>query len=145
MAISYTEGCCIRQILCQGADILWSSKLMAIETTYLHWIILGEFGAPSLRKRLRAGRCWFSSFQIQSLRSKYTALAPLPSLRHDNDACDLLKVPSLEGNVDWFDFWLNGHEDPDPTKVEQYLRWRALRDEQSEAGADDHATRSGWR
>jgi len=31
------------------------------------------------------------------------------------------------GNVDWFDFWLNNHEDRDPEKVEQYRRWRNLR------------------
>jgi len=30
-------------------------------------------------------------------------------------------------NVDWFDFWLNGHEVPDPAKADQYTRWRALR------------------
>ncbi len=30
--------------------------------------------------------------------------------------------------VDWFDFWLNGHEDPDPAKKNQYERWRALRE-----------------
>lgn len=30
--------------------------------------------------------------------------------------------------VDWFDFWLNGHEDPDPAKAEQYSRWRKLRE-----------------
>jgi hypothetical protein len=30
--------------------------------------------------------------------------------------------------VDWFDFWLNGHEDPDPGKAEQYARWRKLRE-----------------
>jgi hypothetical protein len=29
--------------------------------------------------------------------------------------------------VDWFDFWLNGHEDPDERKVEQYAGWRKLR------------------
>lgn len=34
---------------------------------------------------------------------------------------------SQDGNVDWFDFWLNGHEDPDPKKAEQYVRWRELR------------------
>lgn len=34
---------------------------------------------------------------------------------------------SQEGAVDWFDFWLNGHEDPDPVKGEQYARWRELR------------------
>jgi hypothetical protein len=34
---------------------------------------------------------------------------------------------SLEGNVDWFDFWLNQHEDSDPKKAAQYERWRRLR------------------
>ncbi len=30
-------------------------------------------------------------------------------------------------NLDWFDFWLRGVEDPDPTKRAQYTRWAALR------------------
>ncbi|HKE93208.1 MAG TPA: prolyl oligopeptidase family serine peptidase [Povalibacter sp.] len=30
--------------------------------------------------------------------------------------------------VDWFDFWLNGHEVADATKAAQYARWRALRE-----------------
>jgi dipeptidyl aminopeptidase/acylaminoacyl peptidase len=30
--------------------------------------------------------------------------------------------------VDWFDFWLNGHEDSDAGKTEQYARWRSLRE-----------------
>jgi dipeptidyl aminopeptidase/acylaminoacyl peptidase len=34
---------------------------------------------------------------------------------------------SQEHAVDWFDFWLNGHEDPDPAKAEQYTHWRELR------------------
>ncbi len=29
--------------------------------------------------------------------------------------------------VDWFRFWLQGYEDPDPAKAEQYKRWRELR------------------
>jgi hypothetical protein len=29
--------------------------------------------------------------------------------------------------VDWFDFWLNGHEEEDRTKADQYARWRKLR------------------
>jgi hypothetical protein len=28
--------------------------------------------------------------------------------------------------VDWFDFWLNGHQDSDPGKSDQYARWRQL-------------------
>jgi len=39
----------------------------------------------------------------------------------------LNRLVSQGGNVDWFDFWLNGHEDPDPAKTEQYERWRKLK------------------
>jgi hypothetical protein len=43
-----------------------------------------------------------------------------------------LKLPwnrevSLQGNVDWFDFWLNGHHDPAPEKKEQYERWERMK------------------
>jgi dienelactone hydrolase len=38
-------------------------------------------------------------------------------------------VASQEGALDWFDFWLNGHEDPDPSKADQYRRWRRLREQ----------------
>lgn len=31
-------------------------------------------------------------------------------------------------NVDWFNFWLQDKEDPDPAKREQYARWRVLRE-----------------
>jgi hypothetical protein len=41
-------------------------------------------------------------------------------------------MASQQGDVDWFDFWLNGHEDPDPTKADQYIRWRELRNLQEE-------------
>jgi dipeptidyl aminopeptidase/acylaminoacyl peptidase len=37
------------------------------------------------------------------------------------------RYASQQANVDWFDFWLNDHEDPDPGKIEQYRRWRVLR------------------
>ncbi len=37
------------------------------------------------------------------------------------------RMTSQQGTVDWFRFWLQGYEDPDPTKVEQYRRWHALR------------------
>jgi hypothetical protein len=44
----------------------------------------------------------------------------------------LERLASEQGDLDWFDFWLNGHEDPDPAKVEQYKRWRLLREEKAE-------------
>lgn len=41
-----------------------------------------------------------------------------------------------ETAVDWFDFWLNGHEDPDASKEEQYRRWEKLCDQQKAANQD---------
>lgn len=38
-----------------------------------------------------------------------------------------LRMVSQGGSVDWFRFWLQGYEDPDPAKMEQYKRWRGLR------------------
>jgi dipeptidyl aminopeptidase/acylaminoacyl peptidase len=37
------------------------------------------------------------------------------------------RMTSQGGAVDWFAFWLNSEEDPDPAKAEQYKRWRELR------------------
>ncbi|WP_157995246.1 Atxe2 family lasso peptide isopeptidase [Peristeroidobacter soli] len=31
-------------------------------------------------------------------------------------------------NIDWFRFWLQSYEDPDPAKTAQYQRWRKLRE-----------------
>ena len=36
------------------------------------------------------------------------------------------RLASQGGSVDWFRFWLQRYEDPDPTKAEQYTRWRQL-------------------
>jgi dipeptidyl aminopeptidase/acylaminoacyl peptidase len=41
------------------------------------------------------------------------------------------RMISQQGTVDWFSFWLKGEEDPDPTKSEQYSRWRDLRKEEA--------------
>jgi dienelactone hydrolase len=41
------------------------------------------------------------------------------------------RLDSLQGNVDWFSFWLQGREDPDPIKEDQYRRWRGLRSERN--------------
>jgi dipeptidyl aminopeptidase/acylaminoacyl peptidase len=47
------------------------------------------------------------------------------------DGSHLLERPfdrmiSLQGNVDWFAFWLKGEEDTNPLKANQYLRWKKL-------------------
>jgi len=66
---------------------------------------------------------------------------PYAALRYLNKPVDLILLPlgshvmtnpaqrltSETINVDWFRFWLKGEEDSDPTKAEQYKRWRELR------------------
>jgi poly(3-hydroxybutyrate) depolymerase len=64
------------------------------------------------------------------------------TLRELNKPVDLIYVPggqhilqkpldrmaSQQGNVDWFRFWLQGYERPNPEDVEQYKRWEHLRE-----------------
>ena len=66
---------------------------------------------------------------------------PYAALRNLGKAVDLLVLNSEEhvlsnpttrmalqgGTVDWFRFWLQDYEDPDPAKADQYARWRELR------------------
>lgn len=42
------------------------------------------------------------------------------------------RMASQGGSVDWFRFWLQGYEDPDPVKADQYKRWHELRKLQDE-------------
>ena len=37
------------------------------------------------------------------------------------------RLAVYQRNVDWFDFWLLGRRDPDPTKAGQYARWDLMR------------------
>src|SRR5882762_5020006 len=66
---------------------------------------------------------------------------PHATLRYLQKPVDLIIIPDSEhvitnpgermisqsSTVDWFRFWLKGEEDPDPTKAEQYKRWREFR------------------
>jgi dipeptidyl aminopeptidase/acylaminoacyl peptidase len=37
------------------------------------------------------------------------------------------RLESQQGDVDWFRFWLQGYEDPDPSKQGQYRRWAVMK------------------
>jgi dipeptidyl aminopeptidase/acylaminoacyl peptidase len=51
------------------------------------------------------------------------------------------RLASQQGNVDWFRYWLQKYEDPDPEKRDQYRRWEHLREVQgAEDAADSHTT-----
>lgn len=83
-----------------------------------------------------------------ALAAKYETLVGLEKLRrpvelyffpnqgHMPDA-PKARSESLQQNVDWFRFWLQGYEDPDPSKAQQYTRWKMLQKEQE----NEHVTR----
>jgi dipeptidyl aminopeptidase/acylaminoacyl peptidase len=51
-----------------------------------------------------------------------------------------VRMASQGGSVDWFRFWLQDYEDPDPAKVDQYNRWRELRRlQQAQNATSDNA------
>jgi len=52
-----------------------------------------------------------------------------------------VRMASQGGSIDWFRFWLQDYEDPDPAKVGQYGRWRGLRKLQEENDAKDKAAK----
>jgi dipeptidyl aminopeptidase/acylaminoacyl peptidase len=50
-----------------------------------------------------------------------------------------VRLASQGGSVDWFRFWLQDYEDPDPAKKDQYERWRGLKEMQEENDAKGEA------
>jgi len=48
------------------------------------------------------------------------------------------RLASQGGSVDWFRFWLQGYEDPNPGKKTQYRRWEALRHLQEQNQRQTH-------
>jgi len=65
------------------------------------------------------------------LQDKPVDLIRLPDATHIVTK-PLERLASEQGDVDWFDFWLNGREDPDVAKAEQYARWRLFREHRKE-------------
>src|SRR5713226_9114210 len=86
-------------------------------------------------RELSAGQYWFYhswEFFVGLKRlGKPIELVWLPDSLHE-PVKPLERMTAQQGNVDWFCFWLQGYEDPDPAKAERYARWRDLRKLQQE-------------
>jgi hypothetical protein len=56
------------------------------------------------------------------------------------------RLATLERNVDWYRFWLQGYERPNPEDSDQYKRWEHLRElhdaDQKAAGLTDGDSRT---
>jgi hypothetical protein len=79
---------------------------------------------------------------LDSHQSLMSMWEPYATLRYLEKPVDLIIIPASEhvmtgpgermisqgSTIDWFRFWLKDEEDSNPTKAEQYKRWRELRD-----------------
>jgi dipeptidyl aminopeptidase/acylaminoacyl peptidase len=65
----------------------------------------------------------YSSLQLQG---KPVDLVYIPDGLHILQK-PLERMASQQGNVDWFRFWLQDYQDPDPQKKQQYQRWNSLK------------------
>lgn len=70
--------------------------------------------------------CDWDAFVLQKRMNRPVEMIHIPGASH-NAIQPWARLTSQGGNVDWFDFWLNEHEDADVLKREQYMRWRSLR------------------
>jgi len=147
------EGGYVNYVLFQAVDSVWVNGGLPSDDFLQSWLKrspgfnLDKVIAPVRIEEyaygsLLGGWEWFSGL---SFRDKPVELVWIPFGTH------LLVKPwerlvSQQGNVDWFDYWLNGRSDPDPAKRKQYQRWERMRmqlsggkkDPASSFNHDDH-------
>lgn len=70
--------------------------------------------------------CTWDAFNILRRHRRPVEMVHFPRDEH-NLRTPFGRYTSLQGNVDWYSFWLRGVEDSAPEKAEQYQRWRRLR------------------
>lgn len=128
------EGGYVNYVLFQGADSVWVNGGLPSGDSLGLWLKrspgfnLDKVTAPVRIEEyaygsLLGGWEWYSGL---SFRNKPVELIWIPFGTH------MLVKPwerlvSQQGNVDWFDYWLQGRSDPDPAKRTQYERWETLR------------------
>ncbi len=69
----------------------------------------------------------FDNFAIMRRMGRPVEMIHIPYAGHQLTS-PWSRLTSHEGSIDWLDFWINGSEDADPEKRDQYERWRVLRE-----------------
>lgn len=96
--------------------------------------------APVLMEYRDTGQSAFEFFTALSRLGKAVDLYCYPNGEHPLDT-PWERIASLQRNVDWFRFWMQGYEGKAPDyDVSQFVRWRALRSKR-EASSDAAAPR----
>lgn len=87
---------------------------------------LDRIRAPILFQHSEQEYMYALDYEIPLIREHRADLYVFPNEPHQKFQ-PRHKLAVYERNVDWFRFWLQGHEDPDPAKAAQYARWRLMR------------------
>ena len=87
---------------------------------------LDKVQAPILFQHSEQEYMYALDYVIPLIRSHRADLYVFPHEPHQKFQARH-KLALYERNLDWFRFWLQGHEDADPSKQDQYARWREMK------------------
>lgn len=121
-----------------GLKELWG--LGSPEQTPVRWrqispaLNLEKISAPILFQMPEQEYLYGLDYEIPLIRQHRADLYVFPNEPHMKFQ-PKHKLAAYERNVDWFRFWLQGYEDPAPSKAAQYARWRDIREHGRQARA----------
>ena len=87
---------------------------------------LDKMKAPVLMQVPEQEYVWMLDFAVPLMLDRKADLYVFPHAPHFKFQPKQL-LAANERNVDWFRFWLQGFEDPAPSKAGQYAHWREMR------------------
>jgi dienelactone hydrolase len=113
---------------------VWLENAAGFNTDKIHAPVLVQINNPY-------GLLDWSTYPALRMQNKPVDLLYFRNGSHSESKPKLI-FASMETNADWFDFWLNQHEDPDKAKAAQYVRWRNLREMQQQDGSSGGTSRA---
>lgn len=87
---------------------------------------LDRIRAPILFQHSEQEYMYALDYEIPLIREHRADLYVFPNEPHQKFQ-PRHKLAVYERNLDWFRFWLQGYEDPTPSKKAQYARWRQMK------------------
>jgi dipeptidyl aminopeptidase/acylaminoacyl peptidase len=97
----------------------WVTLSPALNADRVRIPLLKEFNGDSLLGGLE----FYTALKFNRAPVEYIVYPEEPHLMTQ----PVHRFYSMRRNLDWFEFWLQGKEDPDPERAEQYRRWHELR------------------
>jgi hypothetical protein len=94
---------------------------------------LSKMKAPVLMQVPEQEYVWLLDSAVPLIRDQKADLYVFPQAPHFKFQPKQL-LAANERNLDWFRFWLQDYEDPDPAKNGQYALWRAMKARASRKG-----------